>query len=265
MAKKNAQVNSTRQKAQQMREAQAKADKRTRNIIITVVSILSVAVVGAVIALVLARPGAETGGVPSSFEGGEPIVISAEGVGGLDPEAQDLTLYYDYSCSACAQLEVALAPNLTDGALEGEYNLLLQPVITVGMPFNEAATAAALTVAAKDPANFISLHEDMNAFFLGQLESQDGSIIQDLAQSEQAVADIARSVGVDEDIIAEFDSGGAANYLAESTKEWMASDVEDRENFATPEFVLDGKQYKLAGETAQEAYESLLAAISSMK
>ena len=108
MAKKQRgkQSGSVQQKAKAMREAQKQADRRTRNIIITVVAVLSVAILAAVAFVLMRAPeeGSADGleGSLSQFAEGQPISVSAEGVMGMDPEAHDVHLYFSYSCGECA-------------------------------------------------------------------------------------------------------------------------------------------------------------------
>ena len=115
MAKKNAsQVDGgTRDKAKQLREAQAKSDQRTRNIIIALVVVLIAAIAIAIVFVVVNRPTPESAaeGLPEQFREGQPIVVSSEGVGVSNPDAEDLTFYFDYTCGACTQLEMALRPH----------------------------------------------------------------------------------------------------------------------------------------------------------
>lgn len=95
-----------------MREAQAKSDQRTRNIIIALVVVLIAAIAIAIVFVVVNRPTPESAaeGLPEQFREGQPIVVSSEGVGVSNPDAEDLTFYFDYTCGACTSLRWRSAP-----------------------------------------------------------------------------------------------------------------------------------------------------------
>lgn len=271
MAKKQRgkQSGSVQQKAKAMREAQQQADRRTRNIIITVVAVLSVAILAAV-AFVLMRSPEEsaTGGLEGNltqFAEGEPISISAEGVMGMDPEAHDVHLYFSYSCGACASLELNMSPYLSEGAEAGEYNLLIHPVITSPMAFTPVATGAALAVAADAPDQFVDFQLALAQFFMSATSTGDLSGLQDEASSSEAVAEVALSVGVPQEVVDLFSVTAGEQYLEKAQEKWLASEVEGREHHATPEFVVGDKSFFPDGETPEELYESLLEAVAAIK
>ena len=265
MAKKNAsQVDGgTRDKAKQLREAQAKSDQRTRNIIIALVVVLIAAIAIAIVFVVVNRPTPESAaeGLPEQFREGQPIVVSSEGIGVSNPDAEDLTFYFDYTCGACTQLEMALRPHLTDTAQAGDYNLLMQPVITSGGAYNVAATAGALVVAAGAPDLFLEFQDALTDRFYEAATSED-TFYQDLEASREQVAEIARGVGVSEDLIATFDTDAAQGYLTTATDTWVAADIQDRTQVATPEFVAHNKNITLTGDTAEAVIAELLTAVS---
>ncbi len=266
MAKKKAgaAVDPTREKAKQLREAQAKADKRTRNIIITLVGVLILAIVVAIVFVVVNRPTPEkhAADLPAQFSEGQPIIVSSEGVGVENPAAENLTLYFDYTCSACTQLELALRPHLIDAALAGDYNLELQPVITSGGAYNVAATAASLVVAAEAPDLFLPLHEALTDYFYESAISAGDTTYQNLSASDEKVAEIASEVGVPEDLIAKFNSAAASAYLDKATQTWIDADIADRTQVATPEFVAHNTNIDYAGDSAEEVMALLKEAVA---
>lgn len=265
MAKKSQSKDATRLKAQQMREAQEKSDQRTRNIIIALVSVLIIAIVVVIVVVVVNRPTPEKAaqGLPEQFQDGQPIIVSSEGVGVANPDAGDLTLYFDYTCGACAQLEMALRPDLIDSAVAGDYNLELQPVITAGAPYNVAATAGALVVAAEAPDLFIEFHDALVEYFYDAASAEDSSVYSNLDASAEKVAEIAREIGVSEDLIAQFDTDAAAGYLAGTTNTWVEADIQGRTQVATPEFVVDNQSLTLTGASAEEVIAELKAAVAA--
>lgn len=242
MAKKSSNKDaSAREKAKAMREAQKKADRRTRNTIIGVVVIIAVAIIVALVWTVSAskHEASQSGGsdIPATYANGEPIVVSDKGVGVRDDSAPDLDMYYSYTCHWCTYLETRIGDNLYGGAENGEYNLVLHPVATATMAFQGPATSAALIVAADDPQNFLKFHEALIDYFNEQYTAQDPSVIDNASASVKQVAEIAKSVGIPQDIIDKF--GTEANtYLEASTQAWKDRDVKDRGNsLGTPELI----------------------------
>lgn len=161
MAGKKVTDTSVRAKAQQMREAQEKAERRTRSIIIAVVTVIVIAViatVGVIISQQLSAKNEAQSANPSDYLGdyasGQPIRYSHLGVGQVDDSLPTVTEYFDYSCHHCANLEVLIGEDLIAGADNGEYNIEFQPVRTVGMEYANAATSASLIVAQRDPEHW---------------------------------------------------------------------------------------------------------------
>ena len=97
-----------REKAQQLREQQARADRRTRNIIIGLVALILVVIIGAIAAVVIqsnhkkAQDSQAATAAIGSYGDGGPIVVSHLGIGKIDESLPTLTEYFDYSCHVCA-------------------------------------------------------------------------------------------------------------------------------------------------------------------
>lgn len=271
MAKKQQERSgSMQEKAKAMREAQAKADRRTRNIVITVAAVLSVAVLAAVALVILRTPSEEGGtagldGELARFENGEPITISSEGIMGMDPEVPDVELYFSYSCSACAVTELSIGPDLVAGAEAGEYNLVLRPVITSEMAFTYAATGAALAVAAEAPEQFVDFQQGLAMLYYTEAQTGDVSALQDADSAAGLVADTALELGIPSDLVDTFSAETGQQYLQKSQALWMDSDVEGRDGFATPEIVVAGKAFERTGDTAEEQYQAILDAVEAAK
>ncbi|MBS4874557.1 MAG: thioredoxin, partial [Actinomyces sp.] len=110
--KKQPAVDPVRTKAAQMRQAQERADRRTRIIVISAVAVIVLAVVAAVggviwkqQAQVNAARNVDASEVLGPYADGRPIIVNANGVvAEADPNLPTLTEYFDYSCHACADL-----------------------------------------------------------------------------------------------------------------------------------------------------------------
>lgn len=266
MAAKNSQDASVRLKAQQMREAQEKADRRTRAIIISIVSVVVLAVVATVAVVIAHQVGQKRDAMTADprttlgeYADGKPIVYSRLGLGKADESLPTLTEYFDYSCHACANIDVLVGSDIVKGATDGEYNLEIQPVTTVGMAWEGPATSASLIVAEKDPDHWIAFHHALLAYFQSQFNSGKGQVIQDANNSWEQVKTIATEQGVPSDVVSTFPMNVVKDYLEASTKAWQTASIADRgDSLGTPEFVKDrASRITLSGNSAQEILGSL--------
>lgn len=249
---KNADV--TRNKAQQLRAAQAKQDAKTRNILIAVVASLVALTVIASVWVVwnakskeaeVAAPGERT-----SF------LVSAEGIGKIKDGVPTVHEYFDYSCHACADVDSYMGENLTEAALAGKYNLELSPVTVVGMPWHTTASHAAFLAYKESPENFVKLHHSLLNFFKTQFDASDASIIQNEAAAISKVKELAKEAGVAPATVEKISSKGAAGMLKANYDAWAEQKPEGRESLGTPEFQVDNKIIKLSGSTAEELYQN---------
>lgn len=269
-----------RLKAQQMREQQARKDRRTRNTIIGVVSVLVVAIVVAVVLVVANqrnRPSTDTlqsgqaAEVLGPFADGSPVVYSHLGLGKKDDSLPTLTEYFDYSCHVCANIDVLAGEQITEQAQKGAFNIAYQPVTTVGMAYQQAATTASLVVAQKDPEHWTTFHHALLAYFQSQYNNGIGTVIQDLDASATQVASIATQVGVPADVVSTFPKDAVDDYLKTTSAAWFSADINGRTKDAsgnpeigTPEFVndaLDGTRtyIPLSGSTAEDIMGVIMA------
>ncbi|MDO5035228.1 MAG: thioredoxin domain-containing protein [Actinomycetaceae bacterium] len=256
MGKKVSAKDVTRLKAQQMREQQAKKDNRARSTIFGSVAIL---VIAAIVAVIWVIDGAKQDAELSSVGGeAKSITVSAKGVGVADPEVPTLTNYFDYSCHACANIDVMIGQQLWDAVDAGEINLELVPVNVVQMPWHFAMAQAGYLVSENEPEKFEEFHRSSFEFFQSQFNAGDGSVIQDEAATAAKVKELAQQAGVSADLIAKFDAEGALEVLAANTTAWADAEVEGREGLGTPEFVANGKALKFDGNTPEELAASII-------
>ena len=244
MARKSASNDAVRFKAQQMREAQERADRRMRNIVIAVVTVVVVAVVAVVAVLVgqqVAKQKAAENGDPAAlgtYASGAPVILSSKGVGQADDSVPTLTEYFDYSCHICADIDVLAGQTVSEAAMAGEFNIKYQPVNTVEMPYQYAATTASLVVADRAPDKWVAFHHALLAYFRSQYKSGKGTVVQDLVKSAEQVRTIAAEAGVPQDVIDSFPQNAAKDYLAKSSEAWRKAQISGREGgLGTPEFV----------------------------
>ena len=239
-----------REKAQQLREQQARADRRTRNIIIGLVALILVVIIGAIAAVIIqsnhkkAQDSQAATAAIGAFEDGAPIVVSHLGIGKVDESLPTLTEYFDYSCHVCAAYDVAFGEQATQDALDGKFNIKYQPVNTVKAPYQYAATTASLIAAQKvDAQTWGKFHNALLAYFNEAYNSGNGSVVQDLSKSAKQVKTIASQVGIPEDVVNSFPENGVDDYLTKTTQAWANANYEGRSpnSLGTPEFVINGK------------------------
>ena len=239
-----------REKAQQLREQQARADRRTRNIIIGLVALILVVIIGAIAAVIIqsnhkkAQDSQAATAAIGTYGDGAPIVVSHLGIGKVDESLPTLTEYFDYSCHVCAAYDVAFGEQATLDALDGKFNIKYQPVNTVKAPYQYAATTASLIAAQKvDAQTWGKFHNALLAYFNEAYNSGNGSVVQDLSKSAKQVKTIASQVGIPEDVVNSFPENGVDEYLTKTTQAWANATYEGRSpnSLGTPEFVINDK------------------------
>lgn len=239
-----------REKAQQLRKQQARADRRTRNIIIGLVALILVVIIGAIAAVIIqsnhkkAQDSQAATAAIGTYGDGAPIVVSHLGIGKVDESLPTLTEYFDYSCHVCAAYDVAFGEKATQDALDGKFNIKYQPVNTVKAPYQYAATTASLIAAQKvDAQTWGKFHNALLAYFNEAYNSGNGSVVQDLSKSAKQVKTIASQVGIPEDVVNSFPENGVDDYLTKTTQAWANANYEGRSpnSLGTPEFVINDK------------------------
>lgn len=243
-----------REKAQAMRLEQERKDKRMRNIIIAVVTAIVLAVSLAVTYVVMTTERSDEPASPEivaaqlgDFKDGKPIVFSHKGFGVKDDSLPTITEYFDYSCHHCADYAVEIDPTVSEGMKAGKYNIEYQPVPSVNMPYNVAATSASVLIANKAPEQWLDFHHGAMKFFQDTYSAGNGSILHSLTKSTDKLKEIAASVGVPQDVVDAIKPNLAVDYLEKAHTAWLELAVDDRPlnqqgkpSFGTPEFHVNG-------------------------
>lgn len=259
MGKKSPKPRSTdgdvRAKAQAMRLEQERSERRVRNIIIAVVSVIVaavIAVVGWVVATSEAnRPAdltqSEAAAVLGNFSDGAPVVISHKGIGVKDESLPTLTEYFDYSCPACVTAHTLFGGGLVADAQAGRYNLEIQAVSTHNAPWNYAATTGSLVVAQKAPEKWIEFHDALMAFTNSEIKAGRGQVLNALAPAAERVKVIAAEVGIPQDVIDAMPANAVDDYLQKASLKWSERAVNGADKRGTPEYVasVDGVDSKV--------------------
>lgn len=250
-----------RAKALQLKQEQAKREKRNRIIAISGL-VAALAVLAVVITIIMsqqsdsstASEAAYTGDPVTLSEVKEPstaqpsnggIPVASEGVAGTTADGGTVVdVYLDYMCPVCGTFEAANAHQLEELRASGDVTVVYHPISILdrasnGTAFSTRAANAAAAVADLAPDKFLAFND---AMFANQPEEGTSGL------SDEQIAEIAREAGVPDDVIAEFTKTDGDNpwrvyapYVSALTQQ-AGDDLEAAgTNLATPTIVIDGK------------------------
>ncbi|MDO5721856.1 MAG: thioredoxin domain-containing protein [Actinomycetaceae bacterium] len=237
-----------RLKAQQLKAEQQRKEKRTRMMIYSVVGALVLATVLAV-AWVLLRPTSqEPTASPSAADSPVSFVVSADGVGKVKDGSVLVREFFDYSCHACADVDVILGEKLTEGIDAGRISVEFIPVDVVNMEWHPVAAQAASVVYDQDPQHFLQFHHALMQYFSDQFRQQNPDVIKNTEASVQQVKTLAEGVGVPGEVVAKLGADIPPAFLLTNTEYWKNLAASGREGLATPEFVVNDTSIRIRQE-----------------
>jgi protein-disulfide isomerase len=239
-----------RAEALALQKKQQSAEKRNR---VIVLSVLGIAVIGLVVAVVLIlmegqkTPMEKVENIPAGVVEQTGIPVGADGAAGTENEgAKTLDVYVDYMCPICGQFESLNAASITEMREAGDLTLVVHPVSILdraseGTQYSTRAASAAAWVADRAPEQFSAFHE---AMFASQPEENTAGL------SDEQIAQVAEQAGVPADVADGIASGDAH----ETYGEWVTASSEvagndesllnERGSFGTPTVVIDGKRFE---------------------
>lgn len=184
---KDARREAAREKARQMREAQARAKRRNRVLAISAGAVALVLVIGAV-AFGISRAG---GGEPAATPPG----VTADGgvVLGQADAPHTVTIFQDYQCPVCKAYEASIGPWLKQQVDSGATKLEYRPISFLdaqssGTEYSTRAANAAFCLAGQPGVDFYAFN---TAMYLEQpAEGTDGL-------TDSRLVSIAQSAGGD--------------------------------------------------------------------
>lgn len=238
-----------RAKSQELREAQKRKENRARLVIYTVVGLLVLATISAVIWVVVSQgkdksqPGASV--APTDVTS---FLVSADGVGKAKEGSVEVTEYFDYSCHACADVDVLIKDKMQEGIDAGKISVRYVPVDVVNMAWHPAAARAARIVYEDDPDHFVAFHHGMLESFSKLFQQGKAQVVTDPSASAAEITQIAARVGVPEDVVNKFDKADPSVWLKTNTNVWQELPLVGRDKLATPEFAVNGKSVRLQQE-----------------
>lgn len=158
---KDARRDAAREKARQMREAQARKQRRNRVLVISAAAVALVLVIG-VVAVVITR-------ATSSQPVAQPPGVTADGgiVLGKSDAPHTVTIFEDYQCPACKAYEPTVVPWLDQQVEAGTTKLEFRPLIfldrNLGGDYSLRAANAAFCLAGQPGVDFVKFNQAMYA------------------------------------------------------------------------------------------------------
>lgn len=256
-----------RTQALRLREEQARAARRQRTIVLSLLGVGLLVIVAVVVYIFASaqddaspqgpleevRPEVSTdrGGIvvdadgvlaqpPAMEEGGEAGYVFADDA--FEGEPVVVTVYADYMCPFCGLFEQTAGPTLDDLRESGEVVVAYHPVsildrFSEGSGYSTRAASAAFHVAQEAPEAFTAF----NALLFANQPAEGTEGL-----SDEQIAELATQAGAPQEVAAD---------LADGTYRWWAAQAtelatEDLGELATPTILIDGE--RLTGDWRQE-------------
>lgn len=235
----NAKVNkqerrdAAREQARKLREAQKRREKRNRLLIIAGVVVFLAIVVAALVSIISSANRSPLEGLddqPAGVNESGAIQVGADGVGSTSGDAPVVDVYLDYLCTHCASFEAINAGVLEELAANGEATVNYHPIAYIsGSDFNIRAGNALGVVATQSPEH---LGEFNTQLFAAQGEGGATPL------SDEQIAEVAREVGVPDDVIETFTDGQYTEWVEGLTEQARRDDIG-----GTPTILIDGEEF----------------------
>ncbi|PWJ52721.1 Protein-disulfide isomerase [Quadrisphaera granulorum] len=247
---KDARREAAREKARQLREAEARKKRRNRVLAISAAAVALVLVIG-VAAIVITRATADKPVVqPPGVTGDGGIVL------GNASAPHTVTIFEDYQCPACKAYEPTVVPWLDQQVQAGTIKLEFRPLIFLdrrfGGDYSLRAANAAFCLAGQSGVDFVKFNE---AMYEAQPEEGTGGL------TDSKIVSIAQGAG-----------GDIGTCIAAGTYEGFAQKV-DAAAFAltdaqgakvvsgTPTVLVDGKLLTGDGGQGVPSQQQIAAAV----
>ncbi|MFI2487985.1 DsbA family protein [Promicromonospora kroppenstedtii] len=242
-----------RAEALALQKKQQSSEKRNR---VIVLSVLALAVIGLVVAVVLIlnegqkTPMEKVDNVPAGVVQDTGIPVGADGAAGTTNEgAKTLDVYVDYMCPICGQFEQINNASIAEMREAGDITLVVHPVAILdrasqGTEYSTRAASAAAWVADRAPEQFSAFND---ALFASQPAENTAGL------SDEQIAQVAEQAGVPADVAAGIADGDATSTF----EEWVTASTERAKSdpdlagdagFGTPRLQIDGELWGTQNE-----------------
>lgn len=222
-----------REQARKLREAQKRREKRNRLLIIAGVVVFLAIVAAALISIIGSANRSPLEGLdaePAGVTENGAIQVGADGVGSTSEGAPVIDIYLDYLCTHCWSFETTNGAALDELAANGEATVNYYPITYItASDFNLRASNAVAEVATQSPEHFTAFNTELFA------AQGDGGAT---PLSDDQIADVAREVGVPDDVIESFADGRYNSWVAGVTEQARRDDVR-----GTPTVLIDGEEF----------------------
>lgn len=179
------------------------------------------------------------------------ILIGQKGVYKATAGVPTIEMWYSYGCPACLNLEHKLGDKVLAFAKDGKANLVLHPVATHALPWTIIAGNASMAVAAGQPEKTLEFHQALidagyGVMFAkgedaGWKDQGNSTIMADPAKSLEKIKEVAKKVGVKDEIISSFKADLQSALLEKWQKQWAEAAGKQSQQVGTPMFASNGK------------------------
>lgn len=238
-----------REQARKLQEQEAAKAKRNKIIIGAVVAALLLLVGFAIYSIVTQEDESQVAQLVPAAEASEgdtnirpanvdqedgALVVGPEGLGSTSDGVPVVDIYADFLCVYCSQLEADFGEQLAEAAANGEITLrhhVVTLVRTGEQDFNVMGARALAYVADHSPEHAVDFH---NALFdvSEEIFAQTRTTMPDWAE----IQEIARSLGVPEDVVAELPNGQFTEFVRAATADFRGAGYT-----GTPTVLVDGE------------------------
>ena len=179
------------------------------------------------------------------------ILIGQKGVYKATAGVPTIEMWFSYGCPACLNLEHQLGEKILAFAKDGKANLVLHPVATHALPWTIIAGNASMAVAAGQPEKTLEFHQALidagyGVMFAkgedaGWKDQGNSTILADPAKSLEKIKEVAKKVGVKDEIISSFKADPQSALLEKWQKQWADAAGKQSQQVGTPMFASNGK------------------------
>lgn len=179
------------------------------------------------------------------------ILIGQKGVYKATAGVPTIEMWFSYGCPACLNLEHQLGEKILAFAKDGKANLVLHPVATHALPWTIIAGNASMAVAAGQPEKTLEFHQALidagyGVMFAkgedaGWKDQGNSTIMADPAKSLEKIKEVAKKVGVKDEIINSFKADPQSVLLEKWQKQWADAAGKQSQQVGTPMFASNAK------------------------